>query len=466
MPTNLSKLAQGLGTRAVREVVSSAVDTFAPLPVDRGVVDGRNFFVRPVALSDEGPFDFVIPADSEQQYVNLEQMRIIGEISVEPVGTVAADALTDENKTVSLINGFDQAMWRSIEVETNGRLQTALSGAHYAYKAYLETVLSYGREAFETHLAPTFHPPQPVPSAAKDNIESYDNTFADPSFGRRVAEKRHIHFSSPLHADFLLVDRYIPSGVNLRFRFHRNSDDFLIFQKNITEGDNARTPKYAIRVHKLMLMVRKIDIAPNILAEHRKLFARDVMKFPFSRTIIKTFNIEQTARTFNLQGMYRGVLPQQLVHCLVGTRAFNGDSVTNPFYFHHYSMDYYQLYHNGKPVPSLPYQPSFADGSDNLDVLYRDLLDHVGIKNDNAGCIATPQRFRNGSFILVHDLTPDHCATYHPHLSSEGDISLSMSFAAGGLTEGVTLISMAVYNSAYFIKANREVLLDSEMSLS
>lgn len=471
MPLNVAGLAHGVGTRAPREidVQSSESDIFAPLAVKRDVVDGRNFYIRPVTLSDSGPFDFVIPSDSKQQYLHLAQTRMLVWVSVYSKDSKPMPGAA--SKKLALVNGFEQALWKNVEIETNGRLQTSLSGNHYAYKAYLETMTSYGRDAFNSHLAYSWHQPeQQVTADQANDFDAYTTTYAgDNARLRHAADGRVLCFSCPLHVDFLHTNRYLPSGINLRLRFHRNSDEFLLFQpeEELPTGDNPvrpPTPAYGLRFHQLMLQVRKLEMSPSVLAKHHSRFAKEVAPYPFSRSVIKTYNIPRDQRSFNVQGLYRGVLPQLLLHTLVNTQAFNGAPEFNPFYLHHYKLNYYQLYHNGKPVPTLPYQPDYEAKTNNLNLLYRDFVDNIGIKHENGGVVITPQRYENGSFMLCHDLTPDHCATYHPHPSSEGDVSLSLTFGADH--PGLTLVSMAVYNSVFMIDGKRDVFIDSDISIA
>ena len=56
-----------------------------------------------------------------------------------------------DDATVTPVNLFPHSLFRQIEVQLNG-VQVNDASNTYAYRAYLETLLSYGSEAKNSHL--------------------------------------------------------------------------------------------------------------------------------------------------------------------------------------------------------------------------------------------------------------------------------------------------------------------------
>ena len=456
---NLGSMLSGVGSlqSSRNDMLTSALDIFEPHPRDKGLVDGRNFYVHPVTLSEDGPYDFVIPSEGPLQYLAVGDIRLLGDISIKP--TDGKVLKKDDGTVVSLVNGFDQAMWKSIDIEANGKLLTSLSSAHYAYKSYIERVLSYSKEALAAYFSPsTFHPLDTVSYANRNDLTKYPNLIKEIV---DFAEENKIQFSAPLHNDFLNQQRYLPSGINLRIRLHRNTDQFTLFQ---VKSADATAPQrtFKLKIHDLRLQIRKIDIHPKLYEYHLNKWKTQEAIFPFTRTVIKTYNIPTNARAFNIQGMYKGILPYQIINAFVDTESFNGSIHTNPFYFHHYNINYYQLYHNGKPIPALPYQTDYTNDLPARE--YRDFLDNIGLKGDNNSVAVQTKDYVYGHHFKVADLTPDQCSSYHNHQGSFGDISVSMTFPGDHV--GITMISFASFSSTFYIDQDRNINVDPAQSIA
>ena len=88
----------------------------------------------------------------------------------------------------------------------------------YAYRAYLETLLTYGRDATKSHLASSlFHKDE------SGNMEDSNPLDKDVNDG---IEKRHAYFKDAktvelmgrIHADMFYQQKYLPNDVTIRIR--------------------------------------------------------------------------------------------------------------------------------------------------------------------------------------------------------------------------------------------------------
>jgi hypothetical protein len=103
----------------------------------------------PIAPLDQSDLEFLIPSDNDT-YIDLNiQLCIRGKLTAED-GKVLAE--TDHTAT---INNLLHSLFSQCSVSLNGVTITQASDL-YHYRAYLETLLTYGKEAPSTHLTNPF----------------------------------------------------------------------------------------------------------------------------------------------------------------------------------------------------------------------------------------------------------------------------------------------------------------------
>ena len=462
---DISSISQGVGSVATDAFISNSLDLFSKPVIETGLKSGRNFYVRPVTMSNSGPFDFVIPAESPNQYIQLENTRLLGKIRIRradgtPVtpgraqaGEVAAVA---EDK-LALVNLFPHTLFRSIEFEVNGKLINSLSSTHYPYKAYLETLTTYGSDVYDTKLKPYFYDPTLNPAMAKARATKYNmSACAAAKDSRKPVEELGIYsFYVPLHCDMMSSNRLTPPGCNLRIRLHRNQDEFSLWRDPNSNQD------YKIEIVDLQLKVRKIEVSDAVANNHFERSKKEVMIFPFSRCQSKTFSIPAGETRINIQGMFKGTLPNFIHLTAINTKAFNGDIERNPFHMEHFGMTNISLTKNGVPIPSVMHSPHWNEGANlEFNQLYGYTFDNCGLRNDNASHIITPEMYRQNQFFISYDLSPDQTMSANDGpLHEEGDVSFTAQIDSQ--LESITLMAHGYYDSMYYISGEpREVIME------
>jgi len=78
---------------------------------------------------------------------------------------------------------------------------------------------------------------------------------------------------------------------------------------------------------------------------------------------------------------------------------------SNPYNIRHYDLENFAMYVNGRQIP--PEGVNLLMDHEKIAVMgYRTLFEGSGIHHSNSGLI-TPDKYINGFFMLVFDLTPD-----------------------------------------------------------
>lgn len=425
------------------ELTTNNLDIFGSVLVDKTLKHGKTISIHPLnALSDSGPFEFTIHSEGSD-YTYLPLTRLEGEIEV--VKTADGTAITDA-ELIAPVNLFPNSLFRQIECEINNQQISDLSTATYAYKSFIETHLSYGDDAKNTHLKCEMY--------KKDTVGK-ENTFTleVPSFknGVEIFKKRNIYFSSIIHLDFFQCQRYLLPGCTIKLKFIRNDDTFSLLGANRSA---------VIKIKNLNLTVRRITLDQNIHDAIEKRLEKSPAQYPIVQSKIKTFLINSGIGNITIPNIIRGTLPRSLIFGFVDSKAFDGNVDANPFCFSNMGIKYFNLKINGEPVVGNVFQPDFETSKCIRE--YRWFMDNCGILHENETNGITFEEFKSNTCFWVFDLSPDLCNSFHRHESNTGYIDLDIAFKAN-LTNNITMIAYSSFNELVLIDKERNVILKQDI---
>ena len=133
------------------DVVSASTefDIFATRPVQTSTIERIETAYKPIASLDQSDLEFLMSADHDT-YIDLNiQLYIRGKLT-------QADGTDLELTDITCVaNNFLHSLFEQCNISLNGVTITHAADLYY-YRAYLETLLSYGKEAAESHLTNAF----------------------------------------------------------------------------------------------------------------------------------------------------------------------------------------------------------------------------------------------------------------------------------------------------------------------
>jgi hypothetical protein len=429
------------------ECAKSELDLFSVPATQTSIESGTYVEYHPVAsITGGAPIEFDVTASGDD-YLDFANSFLCVRAKI----TRANNDDLDAADTVGPVNNFLHSLFSQVDVLLNGTLITSSTNT-YAYRAYIETLLSYGTDAKSSQLtsalfykeeAGKMDKPNPLAANAADRNSGLvkRQTFA--------AGSREIDMMGRIHTDVFFQDRYMLNEVTTRIKLVRNNDAFCLMA---TGGQ-----QFKIVVTAASLLIRKVKISPSVFLAHAKTLENGTAKYPIRRVICKSFTIPAGYLDISHEKLFSGQLPVRLIVGLVDNRAFNGDRERNPFNFQHFSLTEIGIYLDGQLHGLKPLKPDFVAG--RYIAAYSGLFGGTNKINRDEGNDISRSDYANGYALFAYDLTPDLAENDHVNLTRQGTVRLDLKFGIA-LAQTVTVVAYAEFENVIEIDRNRNIVFD------
>ena len=423
------------------ESVNTGLDLFSLPPTQTSLESGQLTEHFPVAaLTPSAPIEFIIRGSGEE-YLDLSNtlLHIRAKITKNDGG------ILDDDANAVPVNYWLHSLFSQVDITLNDTLITPSQNT-YPYRAYMETVLNYGRDAKKGHLtAALFYQDTP----------GYVDTFSgNANQGLAVrrdfsSKSKVIDMHGRLHTDITAQERYMLNGVDVKIRLTPSKHAF----NQLGDGvDNT----LSVITH-ASLFVRKVKCNPAISLSHAKVMEKTTAKYPLNRVVTKVFSIPRGQMSAVEDNLFLSQLPKRVVIGLVKTSAFLGEYKENPFYFGHFGLSYLALSIDGRHVPAKPLTPDFTN-----DLYVRSFYNQcmgVGHHQDNKGSFLEYRDFKKGYGLFVYDLTPSTLDGNQVELVKSGSLRIELKFKEA-LEKPIHVIVYGEADSVLEIDKSRQILTD------
>lgn len=442
----------GLGPSRITEseLISSQADFFTPPVVDHTVQFNRECVYQPMqSLNQAGPLSFVIPGESGL-FIDPSTFRLCGKFKVSKLKTGTTgewenipDGEAKDN--LSVVNLIGSSLFSNITCTLNGVNVSFVETTNTHYKAYLQSICTYGSDAVTTHMEASGF------VMDKPGFDEFTTNSAYSVRGKWMDKSSTVDFASWVHCDVLETDRLLTDNMGMTLNFHRARPEFFMKIKA-----SANNTKYKFELTALELRVKKVQLHPKISNEiERRMANGERMRYPITRSQIKIFNVAKGQQNINWSNAIFGQMPYMVCAAMVDQAAFNGDLQKNPYNFQHFNVNDVWYTYNNYDLPQGHYKPDWT-GEHGCTKEYRMVNDQLHGGRKNSGDQITYELFKNGCTIWPLDLTPDSCAGYHRHNMGSGTLSFNATFSQP-LAKGITVLLYAAYFDEYQIDGNRVV---------
>ena len=428
------------------ECALSMFDLFSINPTQTSAEGGAWVEYNPISsLSDGVPIEFVI-SGSGQDYMDLANSYIFAKVQV-----VRGDnAPIDNTDHVAPVNLFLHSLFSEVDIKLNDTLVSSTNNT-YAYRAYLETLLTYGKEAKESQLTTALYYKDVAGSMEDDN--PHDNGQHNHGMKHRhafIEDGRAVDMMGRLHSDLFFQDRLMLNDMTLRIRLVRNKDAFCLISG--TAG-----AAYKARIVECKMLIRKVKVSPSIALAHARALESSNAKYPLKRGHVKTYTIPAGNLNHSQEQLFTGDIPSRIVIGIVDNDSFNGRYDRNPFNFKHYSLTQIKLFLDGQQQLVRPIETNYA--ARNFINGYVSLFNATGKYMKDENLDISREDYNRGYALYAFDLSPDLGDSGHFQLQREGSVRVDLKFAAA-LPNTVNVICYAEFDSVIEVDRHRNVIFN------
>ena len=443
----------------------SPLEWFCLPPTQTAVEKTYNVDYQPLtSIRQNAPIEFYIPASTEE-YIDLKNSRLHLKIGIVQANGDDCDA----DQVATPVNDIFNSLWSNVELFLNDRLISHSNNTH-GYTSIISHLIHDSEESL--------HSARGMQLIYKDtagSMNSVDGKLANKqelvagydvaangaelqagAAGNNGLHRRFLHtrlsrdvlLTGGLRIDMFEQNRYLPNGISMKLRFHRQNTAFTLM---------AAAAEYKIEIFEAFLTLRKVKVSPGVLLGHADAMMKSPAKFPITRKECKVLAIPQGFTSFVKDNIFLGQLPKRLVIGMVHNEAFAGAIDRNPYNFETFNLNYMQLYTDGEPVLAKPLKFDVLEGN-YLDAF--ELLSHAFDKFDGEkSSIIKREDWSKGYGLFAFDLTPDYAGEDHYALIKHGNLRLEMNFGQA-LAHTINIIVYAEFDNIIEISDRRNIQFD------
>ncbi len=427
------------------ECAKSELDLFSVPATQTSIESGGWVEYNPISsLADGAPIEFVV-GGSGQDYIDLANTQLYVKAEI----VQADNTAIDNTHQVGPINLLLHSLFSEVDFKLNDTLISSTNNT-YPYRAYIETLLSYGPAAKNSQLTAALY--------YKDEARKLDDDNPLDAAANSGLKKRHSFFNNggvvdmigSIHSDLFFQEKFLPSDVGIRLRLVRSKNTFCLM------SDVAQAA-FKIKLHDVKLLIRKIKLSPSVFVAHAKALEVGNFRYPIKRVVCKTFTVSRGNLDFTQENLFTGQLPSRLVIGIVDNDAYNGSYRKNPFNFKNFNLTQIKVFLDGQSQIIRPIEPAF--GVHQSITAYISMFSGCGKYQKDEGTDITREDFEHGYGLYSFDLSPDLGDDDHFNLAKEGSVRVDLKFGTA-LPNTVNCIAYAEFENILEIDRNRNVIFD------
>jgi hypothetical protein len=305
----------------------------------------------------------------------------------------------------------------------------------YAYRAYLETLLTYNSDVLNTRAR--------AEGWCKDDGDRMNNiTIAEaanqpaPNSGfmtRRamISTSKVIELVGRPHVDLFHQNLDIPPQCNMHIKFTFNPNTFVLMA--------AQNSTFKVHVMAARMYIRTKKVSPDLILAHREMLNKTNFRLPHTQVTIRKSLLAAGSSSSTVAFPFPTRMPKRVVVGFVTNAASSGAYHLNPFNFQNFGITDLSLTWNGQKIPSDGLSMSYPDGQYYR--AYLNTLEALGLDTDNRAIALAPQDWKQGYNLYAFKIAPGPIDnTIHTaSTSGAGTLTLDVKFAAA-LGEAVDVL--------------------------
>lgn len=331
------------------ECMKSELDLFSVPAVQTNILKTEEVCYKPIATLDNSSVIEFVSLGHGDTYRDLSSIYLRLLVKIKKTATtdytvIAAPA--DGSAATPYANGpannLLHTLFRQVSVYMNGKA-ISQSDNNYAYRAYLEKIISYGSDAISTHVESSgFYLDT---AGAFDNLTATKNTGLDKRkavFGGSAT----VELMGKIHADMFNQPKLLLNNVDLRIVMSLEKPEFYMLEADASTS--------VVSILDATLFMNHVTINPGILIAHEQVLSQKNAIYPYKRVEVKSYTLPQKNMSLSLHNVILGQIPNFIIVCLLDNESYSGKRSLNPFHFTSFKMSSFHLSVNGAQVPNQP----------------------------------------------------------------------------------------------------------------
>lgn len=391
--------------------------------------------IGPVYSSDGPTLEFKLVGD-RNNFIDLQKIYLELNCTIRQADGSALRAHVTDNAqrdTPNFVNNILHSLFSECDIFANGIKVSSANGL-YAHKSFIETEMSFGKEAKDTWL--------------KCQGYSYESDPSDRTI-QTVVDRRDLTARSAtvkligrLSVDFFSCDKLLLPNVSLRIKLVRSHGDF------VTVSEDAGK-HYTIRLSNANLYARKMTVSDHVVESIERVLTKTPALYKYTEVIPKTFVIPPGQFTWRHEDVFMKEPIRRLAIAMNTNTAFAGSNVTNPFHYQKFDLRNITLLRNGIPIAGTP-----LETADNKRAYFASL----GSLSFTSHGHGIPLEEFDNHFVIVFDLTSTQEASQeyiHPELTNTS-LSLDLTFGRQ-IAAAIEVFLLGEKTSTIYINKSRNI---------
>ena len=422
--------------------LNSGLSLYSVPPTDTSLLQGARWVEYSPIVPGVDPIEFTIPKGTS--FIDLSKTQLFLTLKI-----LNADDSNITVETVGLINNPLHSVIKQFSIRLNGTLITEQSDT-YAYRAYIETLLNYDKNAKDTFLTSALY--YKDTAGNMDEPDPAQATANKKNLGL-VARSKYTLGSATLgligtpFCDIFHTDRFLVPDVEVKIKLNLHLNEFILMSNS--------DPTEKVHIVKARLKVRHVNVTPSVALQ----LSKSVAKYPL-RTVsthLKTLTTGVLTESFD-NIFNSGIVPERLIIGFISNKAYNGDYKLNPFNFGHFALKTIKLTVNNAEIPEMAID--LSDPGERVKG-YNTLFAGNGTMHRGHGNSITRPDWEKGYGLFIYDLTPDgNGSSPHFHIRQKGVVDLALTFSKAVGSAGPDGVNKAIGALNVFIYAEYQKVLE------
>lgn len=400
------------------------------------------------ALTDGAPIEFQIKTPVDE-YINFTETYLTLKCVTKLDDAFDETKVTaTEWKTVIPANNLLHSLISKIEVNVNDK-EVTQSPQCYQFKAYLESLLSFSKDAKNTFLGVAGWNSDYKERTAR--ITPVEISTATSNAAWKTKTGREFQLKGRLHLDLSYSGKFMIGMSNVKIRIFRSDPSFYF--RCDTSGLKPR-----IEIKEAYLTVGKTKGSTELVRSHSHAHTIAPCVYPITRSEVIYKTIQASSSEATLDNIVTGPMPRRMFVCLVPHKTFAGSYEADPFVFGNHGVKYMVAYIDGKQYPRYPYTPEFD--KKNYVEEYHGLYQVLNQNLTDAVCDITEKDYLDKHCIFGFNFAPDLSdgpgAAGHVNPITHGNLRMHVRFN-DTINESLNVIMYLEYDDYIEIHQTRQV---------